>query len=235
MKKYYTIYLGKNIWENVIDDMKKIILDLCGGTGAWSKPYQEDPDYEVYVLTLPDHDILNFKTIPSEVCYAMQENNVYGILAAPPCTQFSIARNDKTANEPRDLIKGMKTVKQCLRYIEWCQDKKFRRGEGLKFWALENPASGYLDRFLGKPAMIFEPYEFGDPYTKKTALWGMFNEPIKTPVKPERGTMVKYASQFDDLKPVDEEYRKKLGVDSRTIRRSITPDGFAQAFYEANK
>jgi hypothetical protein len=37
------------------------------------------------------------------------------------------------------------------------------------------------------------------------------------------------------LKPVDEEYKKKLGKDARTIRRSIAPQGFAKAFYEANK
>ena len=34
----------------------KIILDLCGGTGAWSKPYK-DAGYEVHVLTLPECDI----------------------------------------------------------------------------------------------------------------------------------------------------------------------------------
>lgn len=215
--------------------MKKIILDLCGGTGAWSKYYSQNPDYKVYNLTLPNHDITRLAELPSEVAYALQEGKVYGILAAPPCTQFSIARNDKTAKQARDMEKGMEVVHACLKIIWWAQYKKFRKGEGLQFWCLENPASGYLQRFLGKPAMIFEPYEYGDPYTKKTALWGNFKEPKKNPVKPTRGTMVKYASQFDDLKPVDPAYQEALGVDTRTIRRSITPDGFAKAFYQANK
>lgn len=212
----------------------KIILDLCGGTGAWSKPYK-DAGYDVHVLTLPEHDVTRLTDIPGDIGYALQEGNVYGILAAPPCTEFSIARNDKTAKRPRSMEKGMEVVHACLRIIWWAQYKKFRKGEGLQFWCLENPATGYLTRFLGKPAMIFEPWEFGDPYSKKTALWGNFNEPIKKPVKPTRGTMVKYASQFDDLKPVDEEYREKLGVDTRTIRRSITPQGFAEAFFKANQ
>lgn len=215
--------------------MKKIILDLCGGTGSWSKPYQENPAYKVYNLTLPDTDITQLARLPNEVSYALQEGKVYGILAAPPCTQFSIARNDKTAKQARDMEKGMQVVEACLKIIWWAQYKKFRKGEGLKFWCLENPASGYLKRFLGKPAMVFEPYDYGDPYTKKTALWGNFIEPIKNPVKPSRGTMVKYASQFDDLKPVDKEYQERLGVDSRTIRRSITPEGFAKAFFDSNK
>lgn len=214
--------------------MNKIILDLCGGTGAWSKPYA-DAGYKVFNLTLPYYNVVVKSSLPSEVIMAIQDNNVYGILAAPPCTMFSIARNDKTANTERDLRKGMQIVQGCLDLIYECQYKKFRKGTGLKFWALENPASGYLHRYLGKPAMVFEPCDYGDPYTKKTALWGNFNEPIKNPVKPTRGTMVKHASHFKDLKPVDPKYQKDLGKDTRTIRRSITPEGFAQAFFKANK
>jgi len=37
-------------------DEDKIILDLCGGTGAWSKPYA-DAGYDVRVVTLPDADV----------------------------------------------------------------------------------------------------------------------------------------------------------------------------------
>jgi hypothetical protein len=202
---------------------RKIILDLCGGTGAWSEPYRK-AGYDVRVITLPDFDVLDYS--PPE--------NVYGILASPPCTQFSIARNDKTAKKPRDLREGMNTVNACLRIIHECLYAKYRK-DGLKFWCLENPATGYLKKFLGKPSMIFEPCDYGDPYTKSTALWGMFNEPLKNPVDPIYGSMVKYASKFKELKPVDEAYRKKLGVDARKIRRSITPTGFANEFFKQNK
>lgn len=214
--------------------MNKIILDLCGGTGSWSKPYKNN-GYSVYNLTFPDYDITDFSTFPIEVINAIQENNVYGILAAPPCTQFSIARNDKTAKKKRNLEQGMEVVKCCLNIIWLCQYKKYRINQGLKFWCLENPASGYLKRFLGKPVLEFEPYEYGDTYTKFTALWGNFNNPKKNIVKPISGTMVKYASNFKELKLVNIDYQKKTGIDSRTIRRSITPQGFAQLFYEENK
>ena len=30
--------------------MKKIILDLCGGTGSWSKFYNEDKNYDVKII-----------------------------------------------------------------------------------------------------------------------------------------------------------------------------------------
>jgi len=39
---------------------QKVILDLCGGTGAWSKPYKE-AGYEVIVLTLPKYDVTKWK------------------------------------------------------------------------------------------------------------------------------------------------------------------------------
>ena len=57
---------------------EKIVLDLCGGTGAWSKFYEE-AGYGVRNITLPDYDVRTYK--PPE--------NIYGILAAPPCTHLS--------------------------------------------------------------------------------------------------------------------------------------------------
>lgn len=41
----------------------KIILDLCGGTGSWSKPYR-DAGYDVRVITLPEHDVCTY--VPPE-------------------------------------------------------------------------------------------------------------------------------------------------------------------------
>ena len=76
---------------------KKIILDLCGGTGSWSQPYKEN-GYDVHIITLPEHDVLGYHP----------PKNVHGILAAPPCDQFSLA---KTTGKPRDLEEG---AWQCL-------------------------------------------------------------------------------------------------------------------------
>lgn len=59
------------------DNSNKIILDLCGGTGSWSRPYKA-AGYDVRVITLPEYDVRTY--VPPD--------NVYGILAAPPCTEF---------------------------------------------------------------------------------------------------------------------------------------------------
>ena len=39
--------------------MKKIILDLCGGTGAWSRPYAEDERFDVRIITLPRYNVFD--------------------------------------------------------------------------------------------------------------------------------------------------------------------------------
>ena len=194
----------------------KIILDLCGGTGAWSKPYKNN-GYDIRLITFPENDVKNY--IPPL--------NVYGILAAPPCTQFSFARTN--AKLKRDLFEGMEIVKACLRIIWQCQyyyKNQYQKKSPLKFWALENP-NGWLKFFLGKPVFEFNPYDFGDNYKKKTHLWGWFNEPKKNPIKCNM-------PKFDKMKSKDI-HSEKFGELSRKDRRAITPPGFAKAFYEANK
>lgn len=201
----------------------KIILDLCGGTGAWSKPYA-DAGYDVRLITLPEYDVRTYK--PPE--------NVYGILAAPPCTMFSFARTN--AKTPRDLREGMETVRACLdiiwRVMEVTQDTT-KKTVPLAFWALENPYHGLLRKFLGKPAFVFDPYEFGDRYKKRTALWGHFNEPKKRPIQLTESELAKF-KKFDRLK-TKEIHSDWYGIHDRQTRRAITPAGFAQAFFDSNR
>jgi len=234
--------------------MIKIILDLCGGTGGWSKPYAE-AGYDVRVITLPEYDVLTYK---------LPEEPIYGILSAPPCTQFSFARTK--AKIPRNLIEGMDLVYACLNLI-WQAQFRIKSDQQkyppLKFWALENPYFGMLRWFLGRPAFVFDPWEFGDAYQKRTALWGYFNEPKKFPVElskeaktsTNRGkppsiwkkedimteeqikkhkTNSQELPKFDYMKSKDihPEYYKKF---DRQTRRAITPQGFAKAFFETNK
>lgn len=77
---------------------------------------------------------------------------------------------------------------------------------------------------------------------KKTAIWGEFKEPKKNIVKPRDYThncgardFVSCVEHFADLKQIPDGYCKKTGLSKRTVLRSMTPLGFAKAFYEANK
>lgn len=195
----------------------KTILSLCSGSGAWEKPYK-DAGYNVISVTLPEMDVLDY----------VPPNNVYGILAAPPCTMFSLART--RAKKERDLQEGMLTVKACLNIIWECRYKPLYKKDGaLKFWVIENPV-GFLRQFLGKPAMTFDPYEFGAGYTKKTDLWGYFNEPKKN--------IIKWTSE--DTEKCHNSNRKLPSISDITSstnadKRAVTPAGFSKAFFNANR
>jgi hypothetical protein len=137
----------------------KTILHLCADTGSDTKPYR-DAGYNV-ILVGKDMGVENYGKgrayePPSEV---------YGIIANPVCTEFSTARSSGRARNPE---KGMEIVKECQRIIAECNPK---------FWVIENPATGRLRDFLGVPKSTYEPWHYGSPWTKKTALWGNFNMP----------------------------------------------------------
>lgn len=184
----------------------QIILDLCGGTGAWSRPYAE-AGYDVRNITLPDYDVrkFNFDGPP----------NVYGILAAPPCEQFSIASGKKY--HERDLSFGMDIVKACLEII-WAAQYQRR----LKFWCLENPV-GLLRQFLGVPKVTVKYWWYGDDRKKPTDLWGNFEAPRRKFWKMPFWVI-------DNIKHAP----FKKSFTEQFVWRATTPPGFAKAFFEAN-
>lgn len=169
----------------------RLILDLCGGSGSWSAPYRK-AGYPVQIVDWP-HDVRVYAP----------PIKVWGVLAAPPCTEFSIATNGRPKDRPRDFVEGMACVNACMRIVLQCRPK---------WWALENP-KGHLSKFLGIPRDTWEPYEFGDDWTKRTSIWGDFALPRRGPfVKPTHSAMVR----------------------STAAARAITPPGFARRFFEAN-
>ena len=207
--------------------MSKIILDLCGGTGSWSKPYK-DAGYDVRLITLPENDVLTYK--PPE--------NVYGILAAPPCDNFAVsgARWFKEKDKDGRTAHSVAILMACMDIIQKSNPV---------FWCLENPV-GRIIHWIGKPHIYFNPCDYGDPWTKKTGLWGKFNIPKKNPVEAKNNflphkILSKTVSQNQinkliDAKYLPKNYKEIYGdlKDRKTIR-AITPPGFAKAFFEANK
>ena len=229
--------------------MKKIILDLCGGTGSWSRPYKE-AGYEVHNITLPKFNVLytafdkEYHLINFAGKLILDAKDIYGILSAPPCTYFSYARTN--AKKPRDLDGAFEIVHACLKVVWFCQqflDKDTQKYPALNFWVLENPRFGMLSWYLGKPAYEFDPWEFGDAYKKRTALWGYFTHPekqfdhIEQVLTKEQIEKHKTNSQplpkFDYMKSKDI-HPEHFGKLDRQTRRAITPKGFAEAFFKAN-
>lgn len=180
-----------------------LILDLCAGSGSWSKPY-EAAGYRVVRVSLPDVDVRTYAP-PADV---------HGVLCAPPCDQFSIARNG--CDTPRDFVRGLETVSACMRVVLTCRPK---------WWALENP-TGMLSRWLGTPRDVFEPCDFGDPWTKQTALWGDFTIPTRGPFVSPLGS--------GPICTVCDPSKRATTQCNNAAHRAVTPQGFARAFFEAN-
>jgi hypothetical protein len=202
---------------------KKIILQLCADTGSDTKPYQDHPDYEVRLIG-SEIGVENYHP-PA---------NVYGIIANPVCTEFSCAQGFQRIG---DHTQGLFLVEHCQRIITEANPK---------FWIIENPASGKLKEYLGEPAMTYEPWHYGSPWTKKTALWGNFNKPERIyhkweavpkleglytrPNRPKPSlafmhkSHVKFIPEFSCFKP-----------ESDMEFRSLCSQKFAQALFSVNR
>ena len=184
------------------------LLSLFDYSGNWPYYYKE-AGWDVYQVDIK-HDVDILELVIEDL-----PEYVSGILAAPPCTDFagSGAQYWKAKDEDGRTDASLKLIDKTLEIISWYPD--------LQFWALENPV-GRLQKLrpqLGKP-WYFQSYWYGDPYTKKTGLWGNFNKDLPR----------------NDVEPDPNSWVMKLGGKSEKTKelRSMTPLGFAKAFYLAN-
>jgi hypothetical protein len=182
----------------------KTILSLCDFSGAWSEPY-ERAGYEVIRVDLQHgQDVRLFRRI----------GRVHGILAAPPCSHFAASGARWWAGKgDTALLEGLAVVDACLRIVV---------AHDPVWWVLENPV-GRLKDYLGPPAFWFDPCDYGDPWTKRTGLWGSFTPPMPLFSETARHPVPAMAGS------------KMHRMSSRHVNaRSETPTGFARAFFEAN-
>ena len=216
--------------------MLKTILHLCADLGSDSYPYQCDNDYRVICIG-KDYGVENVTKEALLRDFGVSE--VHGIIANPVCTDLSRARR---GGQPKSVENGMILVNHCLRIITELKPS---------FWVLENPATGALKDILGKPKLVYQPWEYGSPWTKKTALWGNFNIPEKkymdfekVPnkikelyVRAKRGdtkpalafqhkSAIQYIGEFEPFKDY---------VKTDADLRSLCSQCFARVFYEVNK
>ena len=197
----------------------KIVLDLCAGSGEWSRPYAESGYHVVRIdphgegnIPADVRDLIAYEVtsrsrgLPWSQTPLWGPGPVHGILAAPPCTVFSFARNrhPPTKAEHRDALS---VVDACVRLAVALRPT---------WWALENPLNK-LRWYLGDPTWIFRQNEYGGGGgCKPTGLWGDFTPPLKLASPRERAPTWRTSRQ--NARP----------------EHAITPAGFARAFFEAN-
>ena len=204
--------------------MSKVILHLCADIGSDSKVWS-DNGYEV-IKVGEKIGVENFS----------YSGEVYGIIANPPCTEFSTARITGKARNPSE---GMYLVEHCLRIIKECNPK---------FWVIENLARGVLKKYLGEPKCKYEPWHYGSPWTKQTALWGEFKIPERLyrnwddvpklkglyirPGRPKPSLAFMHKSHIRFI-PEFKPFESMVTCDMHF--RSLCSQKFAKAFYEVNK
>jgi hypothetical protein len=160
------------------DNSGKLILSLFDYSGIWSKPYR-DAGYEVIQIDLKlGDDIFEVMANVGGILADDPDFSVYGILAAPPCTDFASSGavwfkgkefkpanydNPKTLEFDNTVEHSIGMVLATLAIIDWLKPK---------FYAIENPVGRIrtLVPELGDP-WYFQPYWWGDNYSKKTALY----------------------------------------------------------------
>ncbi len=211
---------------------RDIIISLFDYSTSWSLFY-EKAGYTVIRVDLKNGiNILtwNYKWI--------DHNRVAGILAAFPCTEYTVSCNRLWRQKDQDgrTAAANALVSKTLEIVDHFWHDEL-------FWSMENPG-GRLTRMLAgqyqpgepkikiparlrpivkKPAMKFNPCNYGDPWTKQTLLWGSFNKPAKRSIP-----SIQWADQGS--------WTQLLGGKGERTKeiRSVTPSGFARAFFDAN-
>ena len=205
--------------------MKKVILHLCADLGSDSLSYQLSDEYEV-IMVGEEIGVENYHP-PA---------NVHGIIANPVCTEFSTAKGFHKGN---DMETGMVMVNHCLRIIKEANPV---------WWAIENPANGRLKDELGKPQYVYQPWQYGSPWTKRTALWGNFTIPTPRykkwedvpkndklyvrPGRPKPALAFLHKSAVN-LIPEFQWARDHIKCDADI--RSMCSQGFAEEFFNNNR
>ena len=211
--------------------MRPLVVSLFDRSGAWPEPWAAGGFRVVTVdlePALPGTMFAGREHVRADVlsCPVACEADV--LLLAPPCTEFAVsgARWFATKDADGRTASAVRVVRSALDAI---------RSLRPAVWALENPV-GRLSRLvpeLGSPALAFDPCDYAghanDPeanaYTKRTQLWGDFCADLEV----SRIQPVRACSQGSWLQRLG-------GRSERTkVLRSTTPQGFARAFYMANR
>ena len=172
------------------------------------------------------HDAWSCDLLPTETPGQHYEQDITPILrrdwdmiiAFPPCTHLAVSgaawfeqkRKDGRQQQGIDFFMMFANSK-CSRTV------------------IENPV-GIMSRLYRKPDQIIQPYEFGEPFSKKTCLW-LKGLPLLKPTKlVDKGEQVKFASGKSMPKWYSDAFR--LPSTERAKVRSKTFQGIANAMAE---
>ena len=197
-----------------------LLISLYDHSGNASRPYKENGWKVIQVDIKNGLDVLAYDYRRDITAY-----DKIGLIIMQPCTCYALCGNRHKVNRLNngEFEESQKLVAKSKEYIDYFNPF---------FWQLENPKTDIHKKndWIGqRPKFVFNPCDFAgyDPepdnsrYNKETWLFGKFNDLVKKRIEPIEK---------------DNPGWKNLGGKSEKTKelRSITPLGFAYAFYEAN-
>ena len=192
------------------------VLSLCDRTGVMVQPWLE-AGYDCFVVDIQhppgrrQQGRLTIFGMDVREFVPLQETGI--VFAFPPCTHLANSGNRWKAD------KGLEALYEALGLVIAC--KRLCEASGAP-WMLENPI-GSLSTYWREPDFTFHPWEFTTPKEKKrTCIWAGNNFVI-----PQREVLTEPAD-------VRESTWKMPPSADRGDKRSITPDGWARAVFQAN-
>lgn len=200
--------------------MNNVVISLCDKTGNMVKPWA-DAGYECWCIDI-QHSIRrprwegNIRYVWGDIrtwCPPLDiAQRIAIVFAFPPCTHVAVsgARDFRT--------KGTAMLRDSLELFSACEHAA--RWSGAPFM-IENPVGKFSDHML-KPDSTFQPWEYGDLWTKNTCLWTGNGFKMPSP-------------KFTDMPDVTHKIHTMPPSAERADLRSETPPGFALSVFEANQ
>ena len=199
---------------------KGTVLSLCDRTGNMVRPWA-NAGFECICVDLQNEGTRqegNITYMGADLLTWLPPPRRYAIVFAfPECRNVAVSGARWFREKGLGgLSEAVDLLEACRRICAWSEAP----------WMIENPASTFSS-YWRKPDHTFDPCEYGgylnppgDAYTKKTCLWtgGGFVMPKQKPVDPVEGSRMHRMGPSED----------------RAYKRSITPEGFARAAFEAN-
>jgi len=125
------------------------------------------------------HDAMSCDLLPTESPGPHYQGDVFDIIrdgwdlmiAHPPCTYLTCSANRSFLNNPDRWQKRL----DAMRFVHSLLNADIEK------ICIENP-QGVISTHIRQPDQYIQPYEFGDPESKKTGLW-LKNLPLLLPTK----------------------------------------------------
>jgi hypothetical protein len=220
---------------------KDCMISLCDKTGIMARPWAQagcmcicvDMQHSIRATRARKHNVERFEG-GGEIHfvygdargwtplhfdeYFFTRYRIVFVSAFPVCTNMAGSGSQDYSNKKGRPLKGIPMLMDGLILFNSCEQVAAWSGAP---YIVENPV-GVIPTHHRKPDYYFQPWYYGDLYTKKTCLWT------------GNGFVMPEAKYLTRPEGVTEKIWLTSPGEDRANLRSETPEGFSDAIKEAN-